>query len=209
MSGSRTPELDVVAFVAGFASSPFDHRLLPWELTAQSATLVRELLATLPEADFSRSADVAVHRTASIEPGATLKGPLIVGPGCFVASGAYLRGGCWLDEDCTVGPGVELKSSFVFAGATLAHFNFVGDGIVGAGVNLEAGSIVCNARNERPGGEVFVRLGTTLVPIGGRKFGALVGDGCRIGANAVLAPGSLLRPGTVVQRGTLVDQEAP
>jgi acetyltransferase-like isoleucine patch superfamily enzyme len=40
------------------------------------------------------------------------------------------------------------------------------------------------------------------------KFGALIGDHCRIGANAVLAPGALLAPGTVVGRTQLVDQES-
>ena len=48
-----------------------------------------------------------------------LEGPLIVGPSRFIASGAYLRGGNWIAERCTIGPGVELKSSFVFAGSML------------------------------------------------------------------------------------------
>jgi bifunctional N-acetylglucosamine-1-phosphate-uridyltransferase/glucosamine-1-phosphate-acetyltransferase GlmU-like protein len=30
----------------------------------------------------------------------------------------------------------ELKSSFVFAGTELAHFNYVGDSLIGSGVNL-------------------------------------------------------------------------
>jgi carbonic anhydrase/acetyltransferase-like protein (isoleucine patch superfamily) len=38
------------------------------------------------------------------------------------------------------------------------------------------------------------------------KFGAIVGDGCRIGANAVLAPGTILSAKTVVQRLSLIDQ---
>jgi acetyltransferase-like isoleucine patch superfamily enzyme len=41
------------------------------------------------------------------------------------------------------------------------------------------------------------------------KFGAVVGDRCRIGANAVTSPGTLLPPGTVVPRLALVDQLAP
>lgn len=52
---------------------------------------------------------------------------------------AYLRGGVWLERSCVVGPGAELKSSFLFDGSKLAHFNFVGDSIVGCEVNLEAG----------------------------------------------------------------------
>jgi bifunctional N-acetylglucosamine-1-phosphate-uridyltransferase/glucosamine-1-phosphate-acetyltransferase GlmU-like protein len=50
----------------------------------------------------------------------------------------------------------------VFAGTKLAHFNFVGDSLLGENVNLEAGSIVCNYRNERTAKEVLVRLASGL-----------------------------------------------
>jgi acetyltransferase-like isoleucine patch superfamily enzyme len=43
---------------------------------------------------------------------------------------------------------------------------------------------------------------------GAEKFGALVGDGTRIGANAVVAPGAILAPATIVQRLALIDQGA-
>lgn len=111
---------------------------------AHADDILRQLLATLDAADYERRGDIALHRSAVVEDGAVLKGPLIVGMRCFIAAGAYLRGGNWLDAGCTIGPGAELKSSFVFAGTKLAHFNFVGDSVLGADVNLEAGSIVCN-----------------------------------------------------------------
>jgi bifunctional N-acetylglucosamine-1-phosphate-uridyltransferase/glucosamine-1-phosphate-acetyltransferase GlmU-like protein len=94
----------------------------------------------------------------------------------------------------------------VFRGSKLAHFNFVGDSILGADVNLEAGSIVANFRNEAVDSEIRVRGGPGLVRTGARKFGALIGDRARIGANAVLAPGALIEPGQVVARLMLVDQ---
>jgi len=198
-------------YVEAFLGSPLApwKELAPWELTAQSSALVREILASLPEDDFHISGDIAIHRTANVEAGAVLKGPLILGAGCFVAAGAYLRGGNWIAENCTIGPGAELKSSFVFAGTKLAHFNFVGDSILGADVNLEAGSIVCNYRNERAAKEITVRIGEALHRTGCEKFGALIGDRCRVGANAVIAPGAILAPGSVVSRGQLCDQESP
>ena len=201
--------VDIAPFIETFASSPLApwRHLSPWELTTQSRTIVLELLATLPAHEFVVNDHIAVHRSAEVEAGAVLKGPLILGAGCFVAAGAYLRGGNWVDEHCTFGPGAELKSSFVFAGSKLAHFNFVGDSILGADVNLEAGSIVCNYRNERDDKGVRYRIGATLHRTGCDKFGALIGDASRIGANAVLAPGALLRPGSVVARGALCDQE--
>ena len=165
------------------------------------------MLATLTQQDFTFAEEVAIHRSAVVEPGAVLKGPLILGAGCFVASGAYLRGGSWVAENCTFGPGAELKSSFVFAGTKLAHFNFVGDSVLGENVNLEAGSIICNYRNERAAKEVLVRVEASLHRTGCEKFGALVGDGSRIGANAVVAPGALLLPAKVIRRTELFDQE--
>ena len=196
--------------IAAFAASPLARwsELAPWALTAQSVAIVRLLLAELPADEFVVTGEVAVHRTATVEVGAVLKAPLILGAGGFVAAGAYLRGGCWVAERCTFGPGAELKSSFVFAGTKLAHFNFVGDSVLGAGVNLEAGSIVCNYRNERPDKQIRVRLAAGLHRTGVDKFGALIGDGVRIGANAVIAPGAVLKAGAIVRRGALCDQDA-
>lgn len=196
-------------YIAAIGASPLARfsGLKPWELTAAAVPIVGQLLSELPADDYLIQGQIALHRSATVEAGATLKGPLIVGAGSFVAAGAYLRGGNWVDQDCSIGPGAELKSSFVFAGTHLAHFNFVGDSILGAGVNLEAGSIICNHRNERPGHELRVRLGATLHLLAQSKFGALVGDGAQLGANSVLAPGALLMPGAVLQRGALCDQE--
>ena len=203
------PAFDLCDFAQGFASAPLIawRYWRPWDLVAQAPQLVRGLLAGLPAPEYAIDTEVAVHRSATVEAGAVLKGPLIIGPRCRVAAGAYLRSGNWLGEGCTVGPGVELKASFMLAGSTLAHFNFVGDSVLGSGVNLEAGSIVCNHRNERSDREVHVRLGGVRVATGCAKFGALIGDGCRIGANAVLAPGALLLPASVVGRGRVLDQD--
>lgn len=204
---------ELADYVAGFAASPLAPwaASLPWELPPRAPEIVRRLLAGLPANEYAIDGEVAVHRSATVEAGAVLKRPLILGAGCFVAAGAYLRGGNWVDARCSIGPGVELKSSFVFAGTALAHFNFVGDSVVGAGVNMEAGSIVCNHRNERADKQVFVRSndGGALLGTGCEKFGALIGDGVRIGANAVIAPGALLLPGSVVGRASLLDQEVP
>lgn len=201
----------IADYIPGIAHSPLAHwaHLAPWTLTGIAPDIVRELLDALPAEHYRIHDDVAVHLTATVETGAILKGPLVIGPGCFIASGAYLRGGCWLDERCTLGPGAELKTSFMFAGSKLAHFNFVGDSVLGHDVNLEAGSIVCNYRNERPDKEIRVRSGGVLQPTNCDKFGALMGDGSRMGANAVLAPGALLLPGTVIRRATLFDAEEP
>jgi acetyltransferase-like isoleucine patch superfamily enzyme len=46
-----------------------------------------------------------------------------------------------------------------------------------------------------------------VIDTGVDKFGALVGDGSRIGVNAVIAPGALLERGSIVGRLQLIDQK--
>jgi bifunctional N-acetylglucosamine-1-phosphate-uridyltransferase/glucosamine-1-phosphate-acetyltransferase GlmU-like protein len=89
---------------------------------------------------------------------------------------------------------------------SVAHFNFIGDSIVGHQVNFEAGSITANHYNERPVKRIFVNYKNNIIDTGIDKFGALVGDGCKIGANAVLSPGTLLLPNSIVKRLALIEQ---
>jgi NDP-sugar pyrophosphorylase family protein len=199
----------ISSYIETFSLSPLSifSALEPWALTTNASQYVHELIASLPKDEYLIDGDLALHNSAIIEDAAILKGPLIVGPRCFISAGAYVRGGNWLQGDCILGPGVELKSSFIFSGTKLAHFNFVGDSIVGCNVNLEAGSIIANYRNERENKEILVIDGDSHIKTGVQKFGALVGDNCRIGANAVIAPGAVMLPRTILGRLELLDQD--
>lgn len=201
------PDLDIATFIAAWPSLRLE-AAPPWTLTGACEHQVRLLLARLGPG-YRRQGDSAIHETAVVEAGAVLKGPVIIGPGTLVAAGAYLRGGVHLGAHCVVGPACELKSSLLLNGSKLAHFNFVGDSLIGSGVNLEAGAIVANYRNESDGAVIRIRHGEQVIDTGVIKFGALIGDNCRLGANAVIAPGALLSPGTRVARLELVDQGVP
>jgi UDP-N-acetylglucosamine diphosphorylase / glucose-1-phosphate thymidylyltransferase / UDP-N-acetylgalactosamine diphosphorylase / glucosamine-1-phosphate N-acetyltransferase / galactosamine-1-phosphate N-acetyltransferase len=196
-------------YIAGFSSSALGEfsGSMPWQLTLGSIGIVERLLDGLCEG-YAVGDGVAAHLSSTIENGAVIKGPAVIGPGCFIAAGAYVRGGCWLEASCILGPGAELKSSFVFRGSKLAHFNFVGDSLLGCGVNLEAGSIIANCRNEWASPQISFFHNGKKFETGVEKFGALVGDHTRIGANAVVAPGAILVPATIVKRLSLVDQGA-
>jgi len=193
----------------GYTSFPDQWQLPdapPWDICADIVALMEAAITRLPAA-FARSVPgVAIHETATVETGAVLKAPCIIGPNCFVAAGAYLRGGVRLARNVILGPSVEVKSSLIGEGSKAAHFNFIGDSVIGADVNIEAGAIVANYRNEWTAKEIICFDGTQLIRTGRDKFGSLIGDGCRIGANAVLAPGTILAPATAVPRLALIDQ---
>jgi UDP-N-acetylglucosamine diphosphorylase / glucose-1-phosphate thymidylyltransferase / UDP-N-acetylgalactosamine diphosphorylase / glucosamine-1-phosphate N-acetyltransferase / galactosamine-1-phosphate N-acetyltransferase len=177
----------------------------PWEITQHLEKIIRDKLKTL-STDFIIQNEIAIHKNAKIEEHVILKGPIIISADCFLAAHAYLRGGVFLADNVVIGPGCEVKSSIILNKSNLAHFNFVGDSIVGSFVNLEAGSIIANHYNERKDKTISVLIDGKIIPTSTTKFGGLIGDHTKIGANAVLSPGTILPPNSIVKRLELVDQ---
>jgi bifunctional UDP-N-acetylglucosamine pyrophosphorylase/glucosamine-1-phosphate N-acetyltransferase len=67
-----------------------------------------------------------------------------VGEGANVGSNALLRHGAELKPRSKVGNLAEIKNSVIGSGSRVSHFSYVGDAIVGANVNIGAGTITCN-----------------------------------------------------------------
>ncbi|MCB0689640.1 MAG: hypothetical protein KDC53_24035 [Saprospiraceae bacterium] len=192
-------------FPAYFQTETFDK---PWELTHRLKKLLGDLIATLGN-DFITENHIAVHRSAKVERGVTFHGPVVILENCHISANAYFREGVFLDRNVKIGPGSEIKSSFIGSGSAMAHLNYIGNSIIGSGVNFEAGSIAANHYNERLDRRIFIQWNGELIDTGVMKFGSLVGDGCRIGANAVLSPGTILGKNSVVKRLELVEQVKP
>jgi NDP-sugar pyrophosphorylase family protein len=178
---------------------------MPWDIVKDASSIIEQKIATLSK-DYVIQNSIAIHKLARIEEHVIIKSPAIISAGCFIGAHAYLRGGIYLGEGVSVGPGCEIKSSFVMSGSALAHFNFVGDSIVGSHVNMEAGSVIANHYNEREDKTIFVLVDSEVMRTKATKFGALVGDHSRIGANAVLSPGTILSVKAIVKRLELIDQ---
>lgn len=176
----------------------------PWELTRNLPALLEEIIGKLGN-DFNVASGVAIHKTATIESGVIMKPPVIICANCFVGAHSYLRGGVYLDKSVTIGPSCEIKSSLICSESAIAHFNFIGDSIIGSNVNFEAGSLTANYHNDRVEKEIIVFYNGTSIRTGVDKFGSLVGDNCKIGANAVLSPGTILPANTIIGRLQLVD----
>jgi UDP-N-acetylglucosamine diphosphorylase / glucose-1-phosphate thymidylyltransferase / UDP-N-acetylgalactosamine diphosphorylase / glucosamine-1-phosphate N-acetyltransferase / galactosamine-1-phosphate N-acetyltransferase len=186
---------------------PFlDLSIQPWQIIAQLPVILEHLAGVLSGSSFRNSDGILVHNTATIEAGAVVKAPAIISEGCFIASTAYVRGGVFFDKRVIIGPGCEVKATIIMANSALAHFNFVGDSIIGADVNIEGGAVVANHYNERKDKEISIYVRGQDIRSGTEKFGAVIGDHCRVGANAVLSPGTVLEPNEVVGRLALVDQ---
>jgi len=190
----------------------------PWALLGEPLDAVLAALPSaaiavrlLPEVHLSGDR-IAIGRGARIHPGVVLEGPLFVGEDVEIRPGAYVRGGVWIGDGCIVGASTEIKRAILLPGARAPHLNYVGDSILGAGVNLGAGTILSNFRHD--GREVRIGSAGALrtahraaIPTGRRKLGAVLGDGVLTGCNCVLHPGVVvgretqLYPGVQLRSG--------
>ena len=184
---------------------PGQKHLLPWEITNNMKNIFVNLIQKL-NADFDINDGVAIHKTAIIETGAVIKKPAIIGRNCVVSANAYFREGVYLDHSVKIGPGCEIKNSLIFSETAIAHFNYIGNSIIGSNVNFEAGSIAANHFNERISKKISVLYNSEIIETNVEKFGSLVGDNSKIGANAVLSPGTILEKASIVKRLELVEQ---
>lgn len=178
---------------------------LPWKFVDELESVLESIFPA-EDSDYYFINEAAIHKTAVIEQGVILKGRIIIEEHVFVGANAYLRGPLLLDRNVRIGPGSEIKESVVFEYATTAHFNYIGNSIIGSHVNFEAGAVCANHYNELADKHISVHYNGKIIPTHLEKFGALVGDHSKVGANAVLSPGTLLPKGSIVGRLELVDQ---
>lgn len=136
---------------------------------------------------------ITIGANVIIEPGAFIRGPCILGDGCEVRHCAYLRGHVVAGKHCVLGHSSEFKRVILLDDVCAAHFNYVGDSILGNGVNLGAGVKLANLRLDNEDVQVFDRgkkFSTNL-----KKLGAIIGDGAKIGCNSVTNPGTVIGKG--------------
>jgi NDP-sugar pyrophosphorylase family protein len=164
---------------------------------------IKDYLAGKPKQNPARrfpgasiGANVFIGEGTVVEPGALIKGAAIIGRNCQIRHNAYLRENVIIGDDCVIGNASELKNAFLFNGAQVPHYNYVGDSILGCKAHLGAGVKISNVKLLP--GNVTVEVDGVPQDTGLRKFGALLGDGAQVGCNAVLNPGSILGRGAVI-----------
>jgi bifunctional UDP-N-acetylglucosamine pyrophosphorylase / glucosamine-1-phosphate N-acetyltransferase len=124
----------------------------------------------------------AVIRAFSHLEGATVRAGALVGPY------ARLRPGADIGEDAHIGNFVEVKKVAVGKGAKANHLSYLGDGTVGAGANIGAGTIFCNYD-------------------GFDKHDTHVGEGAFIGSNTALVAPVTVGPGAYTGSGSVITRD--
>jgi bifunctional UDP-N-acetylglucosamine pyrophosphorylase/glucosamine-1-phosphate N-acetyltransferase len=187
---------------------------------ARSGVTVRDLGATHVDADVVIEPDVTLEagvvlrgRThigtgaridvgcvledVVVAPGARLKPYTVasestIGARAQVGPFSHLRPRSVLGEDAHVGNFVETKATTLGARSKANHLAYLGDGVVGADVNVGAGTIFCNY-------DGFQKHVTRL------EDGAFIGSDSQLVAPVTVGAGAYVATGTTVTRDVPAD----
>jgi bifunctional UDP-N-acetylglucosamine pyrophosphorylase/glucosamine-1-phosphate N-acetyltransferase len=129
------------------------------------------------------AAGTEVRAHCDIE-GARTEGAVMIGP--F----ARLRPGTVLADGVHVGNFVETKNAKLGVGSKANHLTYLGDAVIGAAVNIGAGTITCNYD-------------------GVNKSTTMIGDGAFIGSNSALVAPVTIGKDATIGAGSVIGKDAP
>ena len=114
----------------------------------------------------------------------------VIGPNATVGPFSYLRPGTRLGAEGKIGAFVETKNAAIGNGSKVPHLSYVGDAIIGEGVNIGAATVFVNYD-------------------GIAKHTSTVGDHARIGSDTMLVAPVNIGPGAYTAAGSVVTDDVP
>lgn len=130
----------------------------------------------------STLADGVLVRNGCIMEGTTVAAGALLGPY------SHLRPGSEIGEGAHLGNFVETKKVKMGRGSKANHLSYIGDAVIGAGVNIGAGAITCNYD-------------------GVHKHTTTIGDGVFVGSDSTLVAPVTLGDGAYVAAGSCITED--
>lgn len=198
-------------YAAATYDGPWQSVKYPWHMIPLLELLVKDI--TRPSVGKTAS----IHKTAVIEgpvvlgegvrvlPHATIIGPCVIGAHTIIGTGCLIRCSS-IGSDCVIGFGTEIKSS-VLGSHIWTHMTYLGESVIGNNVAFGGGCMTGNLRLDE--GIVQSIVSGERIYTGLTKFGATIGDGCRLGIRVSLHPGTKVGAGTFINSAAVVRGDIP
>ena len=154
-----------------------------------------QLLGNTKVGSDCRIASYSVVQDAQIGDDVLLRNGCIVaestvGSGAKLGPYAHLRPGSEIGEDAHIGNFVETKKVKMGKGSKANHLIYLGDAVIGAGVNIGAGAITCNYD-------------------GVHKHTTTIGDGVFVGSDSTLVAPLTISEGAYIAAGSCITEDVP
>lgn len=177
----------------------------PWELLISQKVLMAELKEDIQgtvEAGAVIKGPVVIGKNTIVKAGSYIEGPVIIGENCTIGPNCFIRKNTAIGDNCVIGNAAEIKQSIVMENTRVCHFGYIGDSVIGANVNLGAGFTAANTRHDVQNVKSLVK--GKLVDTGLNRLGTIVADNVKTGVNTSVLPGRKFWPNTRTMPGAVV-----
>jgi len=138
---------------------------------------------------FTRLKDVKLGAGTQVRAHCDLEGVISEGA-AHIGPYARLRPGTVLADGVHIGNFVETKKATLGVGSKANHLTYLGDAVIGSGVNIGAGTITCN----------YDGVNKSITTIENRAF---------IGSNSALVAPVTVGEGATIAAGSVITKDAP
>jgi bifunctional UDP-N-acetylglucosamine pyrophosphorylase / glucosamine-1-phosphate N-acetyltransferase len=133
--------------------------------------------------------DTAVGAGTQIFPNCVID-RAVIGADCHIGPFARFRPSSTLEQGVHIGNFVEVKNSRIGEGSKSNHLTYLGDTVIGRGVNVGAGTVTCNYD-------------------GANKWQTHIEDGAFIGSGTMLVAPVRVGAGATIGAGSTITKDAP
>ena len=180
----------------------FEGCTYPWEALAKINEFLKEKIVDkdvkINKAEVgefvSISGNYFIDEGTKIHANAVIQGPVMIGKNVEIQSGALVRPGSIIGDNCVVGHASEIKHSIMQNKSKVASLAFCGDTILGKSTRIGSGIILANRRFDQK--NITVKINGEKYDVRTDFFGAVIGDSTRLGANSTTVPGTFIGPYT-------------
>jgi UDP-N-acetylglucosamine diphosphorylase/glucosamine-1-phosphate N-acetyltransferase len=188
----------------------------PWDLIRANRFVLDKVLmgkgsfiATSADIQQPSRIEGSVHISEGVvvRPHSTIRGPTYIGPNTYIGNNVLVREYTALGSHVLVGFGVEIKESLIFDESKIGRLCFVGDSVVGRGVDIGAGAQLVNRSLEGETITSVIQGKPEVVPR--VKYGAVIGDNAYLSPNVSVYPGVKIGTNSIILPGTILSEDVP
>ncbi|MDD2655056.1 MAG: sugar phosphate nucleotidyltransferase [Candidatus ainarchaeum sp.] len=176
----------------------------PWHLFTLNEYLLGKMEANTGLVENSTVKGKLIMEEGAEVVDSFVEGASYIGAGTKIGPHALLRGFNSIGRNCEIGESTTVKNSILFDGVKAKHLTYIGDSVVGEGVNFGSGTQVANYRFDA--GHVNVLTEKGWVNSGRKKLGVIVGDETKFGVLSCTMPGKMIGNGCWIGSGVVVNR---
>jgi UDP-N-acetylglucosamine diphosphorylase / glucose-1-phosphate thymidylyltransferase / UDP-N-acetylgalactosamine diphosphorylase / glucosamine-1-phosphate N-acetyltransferase / galactosamine-1-phosphate N-acetyltransferase len=178
--------------------------IYPWNFLNTIQKIIKE---EIRQKIISTSASVAkssvidgpciIEDNVTIDDFCKIKGPVYIGKGSYIGTSSLIRD-CIVGDNTTIGFRCEISKTYLAGNDEVSNLCVIGESVIGENVWFGGHAVTSNVLLTKEKIKFEINNGKTI-NIGTHRFGAVIGNNCRIGTSVTILPGRYIPPNTFIQ----------